>query len=156
MTHEQARQLLMQAKVEGAELSSAARTHISECTECSEYAAGLENMTGAIRRAPVQAAILAPRPLVAQTQFLMLMRARQMNAREARLWPVWVSCILVSLVAGLSTFVLHDFVHDISSNLGVSSIAADGMLVSLWFWPAALVATFLLWLRPEPALRTAH
>lgn len=114
--------------------------HLMECEACRAYSAQAERVVGALRAVPMAAS----RTLVSNTQLRVRLRARQLQRRRERLWLVSTSCVLVGLIAALTTPVLWTLFARLGSWANLPNRVWQ--LGFVMFWIAPTIATSFLFL----------
>jgi hypothetical protein len=94
----------------------------------------------ALRAVPVA----ADRSLVATTQMRVRLRARELQQREERMWLVGVSCVLVTLTAGLTNLACWRGFTWLVERTHIPAATWPVALVALWIVPALTAGVLLL------------
>ncbi len=139
--HERALDLIMRRGVEGIDNSQTAwlESHLSVCTDCSEYAA-LEHSTSRLLRS---VAVTASPALVTATQSRLRARALEMRERDSRMFLIGVSFCLGVLSSTASAWVWWRFGGWAAQLLGLpESIVGPGVLL-FWLLPAIVIAVLV-------------
>ena len=143
--HERARRLIVQRRVEGLPAGDQEwlGQHLDTCGECAAHAQSVERWVASLKslRAEVDPAVIqAARRRVR-------LRAEEIEARRARLRPVWVALWF----SGAWTLLLTPYVWLGFEWLGRSLRLADGVwetaFLVWWFLPATAIAAALAWRR---------
>jgi predicted anti-sigma-YlaC factor YlaD len=140
--HERAQALI--ALADAQKVSAADRTwlnrHLEECPECRNYASNTSDIIQALRSLPVAASS----SLVAATQFRVRLRAQELRRRQERLWLVWISCVLVTSSAGLTTLLAWRSWEWLGQQLEISSLTWQVCFVLIWMAPVLIGSLLLL------------
>jgi anti-sigma factor RsiW len=139
--HERAQALIALAD---AQLAAADHTwlnhHLEECPACRDYASNTRDVIHALRSLPVAASS----SLVAATQLRVRLRARELELKQERLWLVSISCVLVTLSAGLTTLLAWRSWEWAGQQLQISSLTWQVFFVLFWIAPALIASVMLL------------
>ncbi|MGD0823975.1 MAG: hypothetical protein ABR908_05295 [Terriglobales bacterium] len=140
--HERARQML--ALGDATDLSGAGRawleSHLQACESCRAFGQDAGDVVRALRAVPVA----ADRSLVATTQMRVRLRARELQQREERMWLVGVSCVLVTLTAGLTNLACWRGFTWLVERTHIPAATWPVALVALWIVPALTAGVLLL------------
>ena len=140
--HERARQML--ALGEASDRSSAdhvwLESHLEVCESCRAFGQDASDVVRALRAIPVAADC----SLVATTQMRVRLRARELRQREERMWVVAVSCVLVTLTAGLTNLACWRGFAWLVERTDISAATWPVAFVALWIVPALAASVLLL------------
>lgn len=114
--------------------------HVEECSACRAYAGNTAELVRALHSWPVAASS----SLVTATQWRVRLRARELQRRQERLWLVWISCVLVTLSAGLTTVMAWRGWEWLGAQLPVSSKVWQVVFLLVWITPVLIASLFLL------------
>lgn len=114
--------------------------HLEECPECRAYARNTSDVIHALRSLPVAASS----SLVAATQLRVRLRARELQLKQERLWLVWISCVLVTTSAGVSTLLAWRGWEWLGQQFRISSLTWQVCFVLIWMAPVLIASLLLL------------
>ncbi len=140
-THEKARNLVTQSRVEGLSASERAwlESHLEECAACAAHAGSLDDTVAALRSFRVT---LDPKVIEA-TRRRVRVRAQELRERQSRIRGLWIACIFSWLLGACSAPLLWMAFGWLGQHLELPRpfwIAALGIY---WIVPAALGAAVL-------------
>jgi hypothetical protein len=150
--HERAVDLITRRGVEDIAAVDAAwlELHLSQCSECAEYA-GLVEGTGQLLRS---VAVTANPTLVATTQARVRARAEHLREQQARMVLIAVSFCIGVLSSTLSAWLWWKFGSWVAEHIGLpTSYVAPGVLL-FWLLPAIVIAVLML-MFPHPVLENS-
>lgn len=143
--HQNARQLLAAARVEGISDTEQAwlEAHLQECAPCGEYASSLERTIGGVRSlaAPPDPA------LVEATRRRVHFRACELREQESQMRGLWISCALSWVLGVLSAPLLWWGFQWIGRHMALPDLAWQTAFVLWWVMPVAATAAVLAGLR---------
>lgn len=142
--HERAHELMLDARID--EISTPDRkwleSHLSDCAECSHYAAALDQSVSAVRvRLP---AVMAEASLVRATQARVRGRALRMQSHTAAMRPLWIAAGLAFAWATLTTPLLWAAFAWVGAAFSLSNLEWRTGFVFAWLAPTLAASLLLL------------
>lgn len=141
--HQQAQELIA---CRGDGLSEAQQAwleaHLASCDACREYAEAADELVRALRSVPITAGT----ELVRTTQARARAHAYQLQQQRERMWLIWISCLVVTLSAALTTPLLWQGFAWLGHWIRVPDLLWQTSFVMFWIVPA-LVASALFAVR---------
>ncbi len=140
--HERAHELMLDGRID--EISAADRkwleSHLSDCVECSQYSASLDQAVSGLRLP----AVMADASLVRATQGRVRRRALQMQSHTAAMRPLWIAAALACAWATLTTPLLWAAFAWLGAAFSLSNLEWRTGFVFAWLAPTLAASLLLL------------
>jgi hypothetical protein len=140
--HERARGLSMTGRIE--DIAGEDRrwldSHLADCTECSRFAASLDDAIAAVRLP----AVTADATLVRSTQTRVRGRALQINLSRAAMRPLWIAAAMVCAWATLTTPLLWAAFAWLGAAFSLSNVEWRSGFLFAWIAPTLTASLLLL------------
>jgi hypothetical protein len=140
--HERARELSLAGRIE--EITGEDRqwldSHLASCTECSCFAATLDEAIAAVRLP----AVMADAVLVQSTQARVRGRALQIHSNRAAMRPLWIAAAMVCAWATLTTPLLWAAFAWLGAAFSLSNLEWRTGFLFAWIAPALTASLLLL------------
>ncbi len=141
-THDRAKQLLAQERVEG--IPRAERewltAHLQDCAGCTELARQTEQALRSMRTA----AIPLPSGLASRTQFRVRLRAQELREREPKRRALWLACAVSWIFGVASAPYVWSLFQWFGQRTGVPKLVWEVGFGLWWTIPALFAAAVLL------------
>jgi anti-sigma factor RsiW len=116
------------------------QSHLGSCAGCAAYAEQIESVVGALRTVSV----MPSAGLVHTTQLRVRVRARELQARQAALRPLWIACAVAVLCSLVTTAYLWMGFAWLGRNLRIPDPIWQLGFVLSWAVPGLIGAALLI------------